>query len=143
MQDSTIFRRGQVIVFFHNVDLLLADGSKVVLFPALKANVAKRWAIGFAYAMRLAAEFTINLLGEVFQFVLRSVGVRSKSMPLPLFRDFLYTVLLPFWPPSQRPVLVMFPMHWRVLQLWSRLAWARARVFHEGNEELRKLFCPG
>jgi len=45
MQESVVFRRGQVIVFFHNVDLLLADGSKVVLFLALRANFAKRWAI--------------------------------------------------------------------------------------------------
>ena len=82
MQESVVFRRGQVIVFFHNVDLLLSDGSKVVLFLALGANFAKRWAIGFAYAMHLAAEFTLNLLGEVF--VLRSVGVRSKSTLLPL-----------------------------------------------------------
>jgi len=83
MQESVVFRRGQVIVFFYNVDLLLADGSKVVLFLALCAYFAKCWAIGFAYAMRLPAEFTINLLGEVF--VLRSVGVRSKSTLLPLF----------------------------------------------------------
>ena len=38
MQESIVFRRGQVIVFFHNVDLLLADGSKVVLFLTLGAK---------------------------------------------------------------------------------------------------------
>jgi len=53
------------------------------------------------------------------------------------------SVLLPFWLSSQRPVLVMFPKHCRVLQLWSRLAWARAKAFHKGKGELRKLFCPG
>jgi len=54
MQESIVCRRGQVIVFFHNVDLLLAEGSKVVLFLALSANFANRWVIGFAYVMHLA-----------------------------------------------------------------------------------------
>jgi len=83
MQESIVFRRGQVIVFFRNVDLLLADGSKVDLLQALGAAFAKGWVIGFAYALRLSAEFTNNLLGEVF--VLRSVGVKSKLTLLPLF----------------------------------------------------------
>jgi len=41
--------------------------------------------------------------------------------------------VLPFRPSSQRLVLVMFPKHCRILQLWSRLAWARAKAFYEGN----------
>jgi len=88
MQESIVFRRGQVIVFFPNVDHLLVDVSKVVLLLALGASFAIRWTIGFAYAMRLAEEFTISLLDEVF--VLRSVGVRSKSTLLPLFREYLW-----------------------------------------------------